>query len=41
MLPLEMLALIGSAAVLPYVAGGVYEWVALRKRHTKHADAPE
>lgn len=41
MLPLEMLTLIGTAAVFPYLAEGVYEWVQLRKRHTKRAGAPK
>lgn len=40
-LPLETLALIGAAAIFPYLAEGVYEWIARRKRHAKRANAPE
>lgn len=41
MLPIELLAMIGAGAVLPYVAEGAYDWLKQLRRHPDGANAPE
>jgi hypothetical protein len=41
MLPIDLLSLVGAAAVFPYIAEGAYHWVRNRGRHTKRANAPD
>lgn len=41
MLPIEMLVLIGMAAVFPYIADVALSWVWCRGKHAKRADAPD
>lgn len=41
MIPVELLVLIGSAAVLPYVAEAAWSRMAKNRRHTHGANAPD
>lgn len=41
MMSLELLAMIGAGAVLPYVAEGAYDWLRHHGRREKCVDAPE
>jgi hypothetical protein len=41
MMPLELLAMIGAGAVLPYVAEGAIDWIKHHGRHLKCAHAPD
>lgn len=41
MMSLELLAIIGAGAVLPYVAEGTIDWLKHHGRHRQCADAPD
>jgi hypothetical protein len=41
MMSLELLAMIGAGAVLPYVAEGAFDWLKHHRRHSKCANAPD
>jgi hypothetical protein len=41
MMSLELLAIIGAGAVLPYVAESTIDWLKHHGRHSKCANAPD